>query len=117
MQSNNSGPTEHNLGGQSSANCSKSRVWMENSSATDHNCKFVNNTIFMFQIVNDSKSVPFALTTCKTVMYTPQSNQKAPTIWQIMQNSPTIFPFALGKMELPKFTANCTKSAQFADPC
>ena len=33
---------------------------------------------------------------------------------QIMQNSPGIFQFGPRKMELPKFTANCTKSAQFA---
>ena len=33
---------------------------------------------------------------------------------QITQNSPAIFRFGPQKMELPKFTANCTKSAQFA---
>ena len=33
---------------------------------------------------------------------------------QIMQKSPAIFRFGPRKMELPKFTANCTKSAQFA---
>ena len=33
---------------------------------------------------------------------------------QITQNSPGIFQFGPRKMELPKFTANCTKSAQFA---
>ena len=33
---------------------------------------------------------------------------------QITQNSPAIFQFGQQKMELPKFTANCTKSAQFA---
>ena len=33
---------------------------------------------------------------------------------QISQISPAIFRFAPRKMELPKFTANCTKSAQFA---
>ena len=33
---------------------------------------------------------------------------------QIMQNSPAIFRFGPRKMELPKFTANCAKSAQFA---
>ena len=31
-----------------------------------------------------------------------------------MQNSPPIFQFGPWKMELPKFTANCAKSAQFA---
>ena len=31
-----------------------------------------------------------------------------------MQNSPPIFRFGPRKMELPKFTANCTNSAQFA---
>ena len=34
---------------------------------------------------------------------------------QIMQNLPAIFQFGPRKMELPKFTANCAKSAQFAD--
>ena len=34
--------------------------------------------------------------------------------WQITQNSLAIFQFGPRKMELPKFTANCTKSAQFA---
>ena len=33
---------------------------------------------------------------------------------QITQNLPGIFQFGPWKMELPKFTANCTKSAQFA---
>ena len=33
---------------------------------------------------------------------------------QITQISPPIFQFGPWKMELPKFTANCTKSAQFA---
>ena len=33
---------------------------------------------------------------------------------QITRNSPPIFQFGTRKMELPKFTANCTKSAQFA---
>ena len=33
---------------------------------------------------------------------------------QIMQNLLAIFLFGPWKMELPKFTANCTKSAQFA---
>ena len=33
---------------------------------------------------------------------------------QITQISPAIFRFAPRKMEFPKFTANCTKSAQFA---
>ena len=33
---------------------------------------------------------------------------------QITQILPAIFRFGPKKMELPKFTANCTKSAQFA---
>ena len=33
---------------------------------------------------------------------------------QITQNLPAIFRFGPRKMELPKFTANCAKSAQFA---
>ena len=33
---------------------------------------------------------------------------------QITQILPAIFQFGPRKMELPKFTANCTKSAQFA---
>ena len=33
---------------------------------------------------------------------------------QITQNLPAIFRFRPQKMELPKFTANCPKSAQFA---
>ena len=33
---------------------------------------------------------------------------------QITQILPAIFRFGPRKMELPKFTANCTKSAQFA---
>ena len=33
---------------------------------------------------------------------------------QITQNLPGIFQFGQRKMELPKFTVNCTKSAQFA---
>ena len=45
----------------------------------------------------------------------PQSSQKAP-IRQIMQNSPTIFQSGPRDMETLKFTVNCTKSAQFANP-
>ena len=33
---------------------------------------------------------------------------------QITQNLPAIFQFGPRKMELPKFTTNCAKSAQFA---
>ena len=36
--------------------------------------------------------------------------------WQITQNSPTIFQFELQEMENQNFTANCTKSTQFASP-
>ena len=36
---------------------------------------------------------------------------------QNMQNSQTIFHFAPWRMELSKFTANCAKSAQLANPC
>ena len=56
---------------------------MANSSGTDHNCKFSNNIVFMFQIVNDAKSTPFAPAPYKTFMYTPQSNQKVPTFGKL----------------------------------
>ena len=44
---------------------------MANSSITDHNCKFINYIVFMFQIVNDAKSTPLMPTLYKTFMYTP----------------------------------------------
>ena len=45
----------------------------------------------------------------------PQSSQKAP-FQQITWNSPTIFQFGPREMETLNFTANCTKSTQFANP-
>ena len=36
--------------------------------------------------------------------------------WQITRKSPTIFLFELREMETPNFTANCAKSAHFANP-
>ena len=49
---------------------------MANSSAIDHHCKFANNIVFMFQIVNDAKSAPFAPILYKTFMYTPKVSKK-----------------------------------------
>ena len=51
---------------------------MANSSAIDHHCKFANNTVFMFQIMNVVKSVPFAPNLILNFHVHPQSNQKAP---------------------------------------
>ena len=48
-------------------------------------------------------------------MYPPKVVKK-PTFWQITRNSPTIFLFGPREMETPNFTANCAKSAQFANP-
>ena len=36
---------------------------------------------------------------------------------QVMQNLQTTFRFTPWYMELSKFTVNCAKSTQFADPC
>ena len=47
-------------------------------------------------------------------MYPPKV-VKRPPFWQITRNLLTIFQFGPRKMETLKFTANCTKSAQFAN--
>ena len=65
--------------------------------------------------MNDAK-LPFAyIVKAKKSMYPPKVVRK-PTLWQIMRNSPAIFRFGPRVMETPTFTANCTKSAQFANP-
>ena len=48
-------------------------------------------------------------------MYPPKVVKKPP-FRQIMQNLPTIFRFGPQEMETSNFTANCAKSAQFANP-
>ena len=53
----------------------KNQVWMANSCSTDHNCKFNNNIVLMFQDINVVKSAPFALLTiCRatTVLGRPE---------------------------------------------
>ena len=70
----------------------------------------------MFQDVNVAKSTPFALLTeYRKSLYPPKVFKIAP-IWQITQNSPTIFRFKQREMEPSNFTANCTTIAQFATP-
>ena len=54
------------------------------------------------------------LTKYQKSLYPPQSFQNCPPLWQITQNSPTIFRFEQREMEPSNFTANCAKIAQFA---
>ena len=70
----------------------------------------------MFQNVNVAKSAPFALLTIyqKKSLYPPKVFKIAPPLWQIMQNSPTIFRFEQREMKPSNFTANCARIAQFA---
>ena len=49
-------------------------------------------------------------------VYPPQGFLKMVPFRQITRNSPTIFRFEQREMEPSKFTANCTKIAQFATP-
>ena len=88
---------------------------MVNSCSTDHNCKFNNNIVRMFQDINVTKSAPFALLTIyQKSMYPPKVVQKPP-FRQITRNSLTIFRFGPREMETSNFTANCAKFAQFAN--
>ena len=88
---------------------------MANSCSTDHNCKFNNNIVLMFQDINVAKSAPFALLTIYQKSMYPPKVFKKPPFWQITQNSPTIFRFGPREMETSNFTANCTKFAQFTN--
>ena len=89
---------------------------MANNCSTDHNCKFGNHIVLMFQNMNVAKSAPFALFTIyQKSMYPPQSSLKYPPFRQITQNSPTISRFGPQEMETSNFTANCAKFAQFAN--
>ena len=88
---------------------------MANSCSTDHNCKFNNNIILMFQDINVTKSAPFVLLTIsQKSMYSPKVF-KRPPFRQITRNSPTISLFGPRGVETSNFTANCTKFAQFAN--
>ena len=88
---------------------------MANSCSTDHNCKFNNNIVLMFQDINVAKSAPFTLLTIsQKSMYSPKVF-KRPPFRQITQNSPTISLFGPRGMETSNFTANCAKFAQFAN--
>ena len=73
---------------------------MANSSATDHNCKFVNNTVFMFQIVNDVKSVPFAPILYKNFHVHPQSNQKTTIFGKLCEIRQPFSVSHIGKWKL-----------------
>ena len=84
---------------------------MTDSCSTDHNCKFNNNIVLMFQDINVAKSAPFALLTiCQKSLYPPKIF-KMPPFRQIMRNSPTISLFVPRGMETSNFTANCAKFA------
>ena len=87
---------------------------MANSCSTDHNCKFVNHIVPMFQDMNVVKFVPFTLLAIyQKSMYPPKIFQNPP-FWQITQNSPAIFRFEPREMKPSNFTANCVKITQFA---
>ena len=63
---------------------------MANSCSTDHNCKFVNHIVPMFQDMNVAKFAPFTLLAIyQKSMYPPKIFQRPP-FWQITQNSLTI---------------------------
>ena len=100
---------------------------MANSCSADHNCKFNNNIVLMFQDINVAKSAPSAiltiyqksmypsiLTIYQKSMYPPKVF-KRPPFRQIMRNLPTIFRFGPREMETSNFTANCAQFAQFAN--
>ena len=88
---------------------------MANSCSTDHNCKFNNNIVLMFQDINVAKSAPFTLLTIYQKSMYPPKVFKRPLFRQITRNSPTIFRFGPREMETSNFTANCAKFAQFAN--
>ena len=88
---------------------------MANSCSTDHNCKFNNNIVLMFQDINVARSAPFALLTIsQKSIYSPKVF-KRPPFRQITRNLPTISLFGPRGMETSNFTANCAKFAQFAN--
>ena len=76
---------------------------MANSCSTDHNCKFNNNIVLMFQDINVAKSAPFALLTIsQKSMYSPKVF-KRPPFWQITRNLPTISLIWTTRSGNPKF--------------
>ena len=99
---------------------------MANSCSTDHNCKFNNNMVLIFQDMNVAKSAPSALLTIYQKSMYPPKVVKKPPFRQIMQNSPTISRFgprelepqisqqiARNSLNSPTTTANHAKSARF----
>ena len=66
---------------------------MTNSCSTDHNCKFNNNMVLIFQDMNVAKSAPSVLLTIYQKSMYPPKVVKKPPFWQIMRNSPTISRF------------------------
>ena len=65
--------------------------------------------------MNDAESAPFAyIIKSKKSMYPPKVVKK-PQFRQITRNSPATFRFGPREMETSNFTANCVKSAQFAN--
>ena len=65
--------------------------------------------------MNDAKSAPFTYMLKAKNPCIPPKIQKPP-FRQITRNSLTIFRFGPREMETSNFTANCAKSAQFANP-
>ena len=88
---------------------------MANSCSTDHNCKFDNNMVLMFQDMNVTKSAPSALLTIYQKSMYPPKVVKKPPFQQITRNSLTISRFGPRELETSNFTANCVKFAQFAN--
>ena len=70
---------------------------MANSSANDHNYKFVNHIVFMFQIVNDSKSAPFAPPSYIKLPCTPPKIIKSPYFCKFGKICQPFFILNIGK--------------------
>ena len=83
---------------------------MANNCSTDHNCKFDNHIVLMFQDMNVAKSMPFVLlTTYQKSMYPPPSSLNPPPISANYTKFANHFPIRLVENDIPQIYSKCSK--------
>ena len=101
---------------------------MANSCSTDHNCKFNNNIVLMFQNMNVAKSAPFVLLTIYQKNHvSPPKYSKSPRFGKLCEIRQPFFDLdhekwkpqisqqiARNSLSSPITTANHAKSARFS---
>ena len=82
---------------------------MANNCSTDHNCKFDNHIVLMFQHINVAKSAPFALLTIyQKSMYPPQSSLKCPISANYAKFAKH-FPIHPVENDIPQIYSECSE--------